>query len=150
MKAAPTSSCSLTLRIVAAVIVATSAAAWHAGARSQTPATAQVRSSAEQGVTVKVTPYAWAPGEREWLFAVVLDTHSASLDDDLAKTAVLVIDGREVAPLRWRGAVPGGHHREGDLAFASPAARPESVELRLQRPGESALRVFRWDAASLK
>jgi len=102
-------------------------------------------SSSDRGVTVKVTPKAIAPDSPRWEFSVVLDTHSGELSDDLVKTATLVTsDGRELKPVAWTGAGPGGHHREGVLEFAVPAPRPSAIELKLERAGESAARVFRW------
>lgn len=134
--------------LVAAVVVAISAAAWHpgAGAQAQPPA---VQSSAERGVTVKVTPNAVGQAG-EWEFAVVLDTHSAELNDDLVKSAVLVVDGNELRPVSWTGAAPGGHHREGVLKFPAPPQAPKAVELRIQRAGEAAARVFRWEGSALR
>jgi hypothetical protein len=136
------------MHLVAAAIVAMSAAAWHpwAGAQAQAPA---AQSSAERGVTVKVTPKAFGPAG-EWEFAVVLDTHSTELNDDLVKAAVLVVDGNELRPVSWTGAAPGGHHREGVLKFQAPRPAPQAVELRIQRAGETAARVFRWDGAALR
>lgn len=89
-------------------------------------------------------------GAAELEFAVVLDTHSADLDDDLTQTARLIVDGREFPPARWTGAAPGGHHREGKLSFALPLQPPQVVELRIQRRGEAQPRVFRWGAAALR
>lgn len=145
MRARPSTS-HRTLPRIAATIVATAVASWPTGARAE-PA---VRTSDEQGVTLKVTPNPWLAGDREWSFSIVLATHSQALDDDLARNVVLVIDGREVKPLQWTGAAPGGHHREGRLGFPSPAALPQAVELRIQRPGEASPRIFRWDAAALQ
>ena len=137
------------IRLVAASLIAVTAAAWHAGARAQADAVPSLtQSSAEQGVTLKVTPKPTSGGE--WEFTVVFDTHSQSLTDDLLKTAVLVADGREIAPAEWTGAAPGGHHREGVLKFAAITPAPAALELRIQRPGETAARVFRWDAAALR
>lgn len=132
-------------RLLIAAVVGVTAAAWQVELQAQAPAATQ--SSAAGGVTVKVTP---RPGPGEWAFAVVLDTHSASLDDDLAKSAVLVVDGRELAPTQWAGAAPGGHHREGVLSFPAPAQPATAVELRIQRAGEAEPRVFRWDGAALR
>jgi hypothetical protein len=102
------------------------------------------RSSAG-GVTVAVTPQNLVASAKSWDFKVVLDTHSGELNDDLVKTATLIDDkgGRHV-PVKWEGAGPGGHHREGTLRFNAIAPRPESVELQIQRPGESKPRSFRW------
>jgi hypothetical protein len=102
------------------------------------------RSSAG-GVTVAVTPQNLAVGAKSWDFKVVLDTHSGELNDDLVKTAALLDDkGERHVPVKWDGAGPGGHHREGTLRFNAIAPRPASVELQIQRPGESKPRSFRW------
>lgn len=103
------------------------------------------QSSSERGVTVKVTPTSTGASGGRWEFAIVLDTHSADLSDDLTQSATLATDdGRALKPVNWVGAAPGGHHREGVLAFDVPAPRPGAVELRIMRPGESAPRIFRW------
>ena len=103
------------------------------------------RTSYADGVTVKVTPKLVAPGAAEWEFAVSLDTHVKSLDDDLAKSAVLVDSkGGRYPALGWQGAQPGGHHREGVLRFKAPEPYPDGFELQIVRAGEAAPRVFRW------
>ena len=126
----------------AGLVLATSS--WVALAQaSLEPAATQ--SSSEQGVTVKVTAKSIGLPGSQWEFAVVLDTHSADLSDDLAQSATLTTDdGRTFKPTRWLGAPPGGHHREGVLAFDVPAPRPGAIELRIERPGESVPRTFRW------
>ena len=97
----------------------------------------------EAAVTVKVTPTV-LEGPL-WEFRVVFDTHSQELKDDLLKTAVLIAsDGSAVAPAEWKGAPPGGHHREGVLRFKALNPAPAVLELRIARPGEAAPRVFRW------
>jgi hypothetical protein len=114
-------------------------------AQSQTGEPRSTQSSSERGVTIKVTPKAVVADEPRWLFGVVLDTHSGDLSDDLVKAATLVTsDGRELKPTGWTGAAPGGHHREGVLEFSVPAPWPSAIELKLERSGESAPRVFRW------
>lgn len=113
-----------------------------AQATSGGPAT---QSSVDRGVTVKVTPKTVGASDGRWEFSVVLDTHSADLSDDLVQSASLATDdGRTLKPADWTGAAPGGHHREGVLAFDVPAPRPMSIELRIVRQGESAPRTFRW------
>jgi len=103
------------------------------------------RSSSAAGVTVRVTPKDVSPGAAVWTFAVVLDTHSQDLRDDLAKIAALVdAGGKRHAPLGWEGAPPGGHHRSGVLRFRGLGAQAGALELQVQRPGEQAPRVFRW------
>lgn len=111
------------------------------------PAAAQLapQRSAQGGVTVAVTPVELGPPAKTWSFKIVMDTHSQELSDDLAKIAVLADGkGNERRALGWEGAAPGGHHRSGILKFDAITPRPESVELRIARPGESAPRVFRW------
>lgn len=62
----------------------------------------------------------------------------ADLSDDLAQSATVTTDdGRTFMPTGWRGAPPGGHHREGVLVFDAPAPLPSAMELRIDRPGES-------------
>ena len=108
-------------------------------------AAGELRTSVDQGVTVKVTPKALGSADVRWEFSVVFDTHSAQLNDDVAQTTVLVTDdGRTLKPAAWTGAGPGGHHREGVLAFEAAVPRPVSIELRMTRPGESVARSFRW------
>lgn len=129
-----------------AVAVVTSAA-WHGPAAAQVGATA-TQSSVDKGVTVKVTLKKLTGPE--WEFVVVLDTHAEELKDDLAQTAVLLVDGREIRPSQWQGPGSGGHHREGVLRFPAAGANPLSIELRIQRAGETGPRVFRWEGAALK
>jgi hypothetical protein len=110
-----------------------------------TPGPPATQSSVDRGVTVKVTPKVTGTPDSRWEFAIVLDTHSTDLSDDLVQSASLTTDdGRTFKPASWTGAAPGGHHREGVLAFDVPAPRPTSIELRIARPGESAPRMFRW------
>ena len=102
----------------------------------------QPQSSSAAGVTVKVTPRDLSAAV--WEFELAFDTHSQPLNDEPAKTAALVADGKLLAPTGWQGDPPGGHHRKGVLRFTPMSPRPAALELRLQRPGESAPRVFRW------
>ena len=119
-------------------------APWSLWAQTNIDAAA-TQSSSEQGVTVKVTMKSMDLVDSRWQFAVVLDTHSTDLGDDLAESAILTTaDGRKFKPTGWLGAPPGGHHREGVLAFDVPAPRSGVIELRIDRPGESAPRIFRW------
>ncbi|MEX2199055.1 MAG: hypothetical protein WD886_09610 [Burkholderiales bacterium] len=106
----------------------------------------EARTSRAAGVTVKVTPKDVAPSSGTWAFAVVLDTHSQDLSDDLVKDSALVdARGTRYAPVSWEGAPPGGHHREGVLRFKGLGPAPGAFELQIRRPGESAARVFRWN-----
>lgn len=141
MSSVPTYKARIASWATAAVLAGAPLAAMAQAAPSA-PAT---QSSVDRGVTVKVTPKAIGSSDGRWEFSVVLDTHSADLSDDLAQSASLTTDdGRTLKPASWTGAAPGGHHREGVLAFDPPAPRPASIELRINRPGESAPRTFRW------
>lgn len=120
------------------------AAPWDAAAQTSPVATA-TQSSNERGVTVKVTAKSIGSPGSQWEFAVVLETHSVELSDDLTASATLSTDdGRVFKPTGWLGAPPGGHHREGVLVFDVTQPRPGAIELRIDRPGESAPRSFRW------
>ena len=107
--------------------------------------TMATQSSSDRGVTFKATPKSIDASGSRWEFIVALDTHGAGLNDDLTQSATLTTnDGRTLKPASWIGSAPGGRHREGVLAFELPAPRPTTVELRIERPGESAPRTFRW------
>lgn len=129
----------------AACVLALSLSALAAAPAAQAQARGTPQTSSQGGVNVKVTPKPPAPGATRWDFAIVLDTHSQELADDLTQTATLVTDdGRQSKPSGWTGAGPGGHHREGVLSFPAPDPVPGGFELRLSRPGESTVRVLRW------
>lgn len=129
----------------AAALVLTLAITPPAAMAQAIPATTAEQSSTERGVTVKVTPTLIGVPGRAWEFSVVLDTHSADLNDDLMQSATLTTgDGRTLKPASWTGAAPGGHHREGVLSFEVPAPQPGTIELKIERPGESLPRIFRW------
>lgn len=132
---------SMAVLVAAALILGTVP---QAGVGWTAPGALAAQSSEAQGVTVKITPRL-AGGSGRWEFIVALDSHSAELSDELTQSASLVTDdGRTLSPLSWTGTEPGGHHREGVLAFEVPGPRPDSIELRILRPGESAPRIFRW------
>lgn len=115
-------------------------------ASTATFAQQETRTSTSGGVTVKVTPRVLGADAPAWEFAIVLDTHSQDLSDDLVKAAAIVAPGgTRYAPVEWSGAAPGGHHREGVLRFQPIRPLPSTLELQIQRPKESAPRVFRWN-----
>lgn len=96
------------------------------------------------GVRIVITPKAVA-AKAEWEFDVVMDTHTKPLDNDLTKTAVLVVDGgKKYTPLAWQGDKPGGHHRKGVLRFSAPNEQIKSFELQIQGAGAATNRVFKW------
>jgi len=133
---------------VAALVVPLMSLAWPPSTRAQ-QAPAPVSQTADVGgVTIRVKPKAIEAGAHELVFGVSLGTHSQSLDDNLGETAVLVVDGTPLKPTRVSGSGPGGHHRDVLLSFDVPSADFKSVELRIQRAGESSPRTFRWDGAA--
>ena len=103
------------------------------------------QTSSARGVAIKVTPRNLASNAGSWEFAIVLDTHSQDLSDDLVKSSLLLDGaGGRHSPTAWDGAPPGGHHREGVLRFKPISPRPQSIELQIRRAGEDAPRSFRW------
>lgn len=132
-------------RVLAVAAVVLAGAAWQHAALAQ-PAP-QVRTSEAAGVKITVTPREQAG--TNWTFTVVMDTHAGDLQDDMQKTAVLLVDGAELRPVQWT-APSGGHHREGALSFSVPGAQRGPIELRISRPGEPEPRVFRWDGTTLQ
>lgn len=110
---------------------------------AQAAANLPPQSSSVGGVAVKVTPRVIS-GDT-WDFEITLNTHSGDLSEALDKAVVLVADGgASHAPVAWEGDPPGGHHRKGVLRFKAVSPQPQAIELRLQRPGEPAPRLFRW------
>lgn len=98
----------------------------------------------QAGVKVTVAPRGFPADGPNWDFEITLETHTQSLDDDLAKSSVLIVDGKSFRPLGWNGSPAGGHHRKGVLRFWAVAPRPASVELQIRRSGEASPRSFRW------
>jgi len=99
-----------------------------------------------KGVTVAVTAGNLGPDASVWDFAVVLRTEGKkNLPDDMVKSAVLVDpQGRTYKALIWEGAPAEGNHRAGVLKFIAIDPRPDSIELRITRPGEKKPRSFSW------
>lgn len=68
-------------------------------------------------VEVTITPTRLGATGAE--FDIAFDTHSVDLDLDIAQHATLSVDGQPWTGPTWDGAGPGGHHREGTLAFTA-------------------------------
>ena len=79
-------------------------------------------------------------------FRVKLDTHSGDLNLDLAQAAHLEVDGTDWGSASWVGDPAGGHHRQGELQFAS--AGPVRGEIRLTISGLRDPVQATWNIAS--
>ncbi|MCZ7653061.1 MAG: hypothetical protein M5R42_00335 [Rhodocyclaceae bacterium] len=101
---------------VLALLILTAAAASQdpvpnamAGASAKGMVDLPAQKSAVGGVTIKIKPLDLSSEAKEWVFEVVLETHTQDLGDDLAKTAALIDSaGRQAAPTKWQGDGPGG------------------------------------------
>lgn len=120
--------------------VVTLVAATEATALAATELAPQTRN--EGGVRVRVAPRDLTPGV--WEFELTFDTHTVALDQDLARSSVLLdAQGNRYAPTGWEGDPPGGHHRKGVLRFKALSELPAAIELRIEGVG-GVQRVFRW------
>ena len=98
----------------------------------------------QASVTVTVTPTLLSEESREWKFDITLSTHSVELDQDMTEIAILTDDsGKEYGPVRWEGAEPGGHHREGILFFTPITPYPQHLKLNIRDVG-GVQRLFSW------
>jgi len=137
----------VTLTTVALALAAPGAASTATGV-VQPAGDTQVSDAGQ--VTIRVT---WSGPSVGPIFSVVMDTHVVDLDQyDLLALALLRTDqGVEVQPSAW-DAPPGGHHREGTLAFPEttadgyPLIGPETyaIELVIRDVAGIAERVFQW------
>jgi hypothetical protein len=100
--------------------------------------------SNERGIKITVTRQNILSEAKTWDFQVTLETHTQDLSDDLAKSSLLIADGKQYLPLGWKGAPPGGHHRKGVLRFKTIAPQPRSMELQIRLAGDASPRSFKW------
>lgn len=98
----------------------------------------------ERGIKITAALQSTSNAVQTWDIEVILETHTKTLNDDLAKAAVLVADGTQYLPLRWEGAPPGGHHRKGKLRFKAISPQPRAMELQIRLAGDPAPRSFKW------
>jgi hypothetical protein len=113
----------------------------------QTPvqSTFETLSDTQGSVTVNATPTLLSSKDLQWKFDVGFNTHSVELDQDITQIAVLVDDsGKEYKPIRWEGAGPGGHHREGTLVFNQITPMPKTVTLKILGV-DAPVRSFVWN-----
>jgi hypothetical protein len=100
--------------------------------------------SNEREVKVTAALQDTSSGAKTWDFEVVVETHTKALSEDLAKSSMLIADGKQYLPSEWKGAPPGGHHRKGKLRFKAIAPRPAAVELQIRLAGDASPRSFKW------
>ena len=106
----------------------------------------ETKTDEQPPVTVKATPTEFGKDARVWKFDIAFDTHSGSLDDDLAAATILTDDkGNAYQPISWEGPGPGGHHREGTLIFNAINPSPPYVELKIRNVGGVPERSFKWN-----
>lgn len=80
----------------------------------------QTQTNEEGNVSVSVTPLELAKGKPA-KFQIALNTHSVSLDFDIATVTSLVDNnGKSYGRPEWDGSPAGGHHRSGNLTFSQP------------------------------
>lgn len=105
------------------------------------------QSTESGGVTIVVKPVEVSADAASWRFEVSLSTQSQDLNDDLSRTAFMLNRAakKQEAPTGWKGDAAGGRNRSGVLTFKPLKPQPTAIELRIQRVGEKAPRVFRWD-----
>jgi len=102
------------------------------------------QTSNERGIKISVILQSIPNDAKTWDVEVTLEAHTQALSDDLTKSAVLMADGKQYAPLRWKGAPPGGHHRKGLLRFKPIVPPPQSLELQIRLAGDTSPRSFKW------
>jgi hypothetical protein len=105
------------------------------------------QSSEDGGVTIAVKPVDVSADAATWSFQVTLSSSGQELRDDLLRSAYLLNRAakKDVPPIAWEGGAPAGRQRGGILRFNALKPMPAAIELRIQRAGEAAPRVYRWD-----
>ncbi len=126
------------INLAAAVLIATPV---HDGVAAEADS---MQTSNERGLKVTVILKDSRNAARDLEFEVMLETHTRALNDVLAKSSLLVADGKQYLPASWEGAAPGGHHRKGVLHFKAIQPPPQILELRLHLAGEPSPRSFKW------
>lgn len=77
---------------------------------------------------------------------VAFDTHAVELDLDVAAGATLTVGGTTWPTKAWDGDGPGGHHREGELRFATGGSLGGEAVLTITGLSEPV--TFRWQLAT--
>lgn len=112
---------SLILAALGVIVVAAAVAVFAVVGREHDPTLVregglEARTVSSGEVDIKIEPRQL--DDQQAVFAITLDTHSVELSADLSR-ATLEVDGITWPVEEWSGDGPGGHHREGELRFAS-------------------------------
>lgn len=106
------------------------------------PSTSLATRTIEAGaVTVKVEPRQFDANGA--VFKIILDTHSADLDQDLVGQASLVVGDAAWPAAGWSGDEAGGHHREGELRFTAAGTAEGTATLTIDGFAEPVIAT--WD-----
>lgn len=90
--------------------------------------TFETKTDSQGEVSVEVTPK--KIGRSVFEFEISMNTHSVTLDQDMAAVSKLIDDQKtEYKPVFWKGDGPGGHHRSGALRFEEIAQNAKSIKL---------------------
>lgn len=131
--------------LFAGIVLALIVIIYRFASQTKTPILS-TQTNTEGEVTVEVTPKDLANNSASWDFALSLQTHAIDLDQDLAKSSILIDDnGNQFTPLAWEGDPPGGHHRQGLLRFAALQGQPASIVLSIKNIGDVPERLFKWE-----
>ena len=107
--------------------------------------TLEAKTDERGGVAFEVTPINLNFGE-PLNFGVKIDTHSGSLDFDLAKASILQDDkGNKYSALQWQGPPPGGHHLSGTLIFPTLKGPTKIIKIEIRDNPELSPRIFEWN-----
>lgn len=106
------------------------------------PSTSLPTRTIEAGaVTVEVQPQQLDANGA--VFKIILDTHSADLDQDLGGQASLVVGDTAWPAASRSGDEAGGHHREGELRFTAAGTAAGTATLAID--GFSGPVIATWD-----
>lgn len=76
-------------------------------------------------------------------FELTITTHSKDLSEDLARVSKLIVDEKEILPIKWEGSPPGGHHRKGTLFFEGNFSNAKPIKLIIESIGGEK-KEFEW------
>ena len=109
-------------------------------------ATLQMQSVTIGDVEYFITPKNIISSSKTWDFEIILDTHTGSLNQDLA-TLINIADnkGNEYQATKWVGDPPGGHHRKGILEFIPITPYPSSIDLKIQTTTTAQDIILNWN-----